>query len=155
MFITNGPIADVVIVYAKTDKSRGPHGITAFLVEKGFQGFFVSRHLKKMGNRGSPTGELIFDNCLVPAENVLGEENKGIKVMMSGLDIERVDVSAISLGIAEGAYREAIKYAQERSQFGRPICSFQLIQGKLAPVYEIAHLILRNPQLTRVSGSKT
>ncbi|MED1949815.1 acyl-CoA dehydrogenase family protein [Brevibacillus centrosporus] len=134
-FITNGPVADVILVYAKTDKEKGAHGITAFLVEKGFPGFSVSKRLEKMGNRGSETGELIFDECEVPAENVLGEVNKGVKVMMSGLDIERVIVSALALGIGEGAFREAVKYAQERSQFGKPISHFQLIQAKIADMY--------------------
>jgi isovaleryl-CoA dehydrogenase len=135
MFITNGPCADVAIVYAKTDKSAGARGITAFLVEKGFTGFSVSKRLEKMGNRGSETGELVFEDCMVTPENILGEENKGIKVMMSGLNIERVVVSALALGIAEGAFREAIKYSKERSQFGKPICSFQMIQSKLADMY--------------------
>ncbi|MED4911082.1 acyl-CoA dehydrogenase family protein [Brevibacillus centrosporus] len=134
-FITNGPVADLILVYAKTDKEKGAHGITAFLVEKGFPGFSVSKRLEKMGNRGSETGELIFDECEVPAENVLGEVNKGVKVMMSGLDIERVIVSALALGIGEGAFREAVKYAHERSQFGKPISHFQLIQAKIADMY--------------------
>ncbi|WP_411504433.1 acyl-CoA dehydrogenase family protein [Brevibacillus centrosporus] len=134
-FITNGPVADLILVYAKTDKEKGAHGITAFLVEKGFPGFSVSKRLEKMGNRGSQTGELIFDECEVPAENVLGEVNKGVKVMMSGLDIERVIVSALALGIGEGAFREAVKYAKERSQFGKPISHFQLIQAKIADMY--------------------
>jgi isovaleryl-CoA dehydrogenase len=134
-FITNGPVADLILVYAKTDKEKGAHGITAFLVEKGFPGFSVSKRLEKMGNRGSETGELIFDECEVPAENVLGEVNKGVKVMMSGLDIERVIVSALALGIGEGAFREAVKYAKERSQFGKPISHFQLIQAKIADMY--------------------
>lgn len=134
-FITNGPIADVLIVYAKTDKDKGAHGITAFIVEKGFPGFNVSKRLEKMGNRGSVTGELIFDECKVPVENLLGEENKGIKVMMGGLDIERVMVSALSLGIGEGAFREAVKYSKERTQFGKEIANFQLIQAKIADMY--------------------
>lgn len=134
-FITNGPFADLMIVYAKTDKDKGPHGITAFIVEKDFPGFSVSKRLEKMGNRGSETGELIFDNCKVPVENVLGEVNKGIKVVMSGLDIERVIVSALSLGIGEGALREAIKYSKERKQFGKEISNFQLIQAKIAEMY--------------------
>ena len=134
-FITNGPRADVMIVYAKTDKSAGARGITPFLVEKGFPGFSVSRRLEKMGNRGSETGLLTFEDCMVPFENVLGGENKGIKVMMSGLNIERVVVSALSLGIAEAAFREAVKYSKERVQFGKQICGFQLIQSKLADMY--------------------
>jgi len=134
-FITNGPFADVLIVYAKTNMEKGAHGITAFIVEKGFPGFTVSKRLEKMGNRGSATGELIFDDCKVPAANILGEENKGIKVMMGGLDIERVIVSALALGIGEGAFREAIKYSKERSQFGKEIANFQLIQAKIADMY--------------------
>lgn len=145
MFITNGPIADTIIVYAKTDKSKGAHGITSFIVEKEFEGYSVSRKLEKMGCRCSPTGELFFDNCVVPAENVLGEENKGVAVMMSGLDVERVAVAGISLGIAEGAFAESLKYAQEREQFGKPISQFQLIQAKLADMYtniEVARLMI-------------
>lgn len=134
-FITNGPRADVLIVYAKTDKAAGARGITPFLVEKGFKGFSVSKRLEKMGNRGSETAELAFEDCMVPFENVLGGENKGIKVMMSGLNIERVVVSALALGIAEGAFREAVKYSKERVQFGKQICSFQMIQCKLADMY--------------------
>jgi isovaleryl-CoA dehydrogenase len=134
-FITNGPIADVLIVYAKTDKEKGAHGVTAFIVEKDFPGFSVSKRLEKMGNRGSLTAELVFEDCRVPIENVLGEENKGIKVMMSGLDIERVVVSALALGIGNGAFREAIKYSKERSQFGKAIENFQLIQAKIADMY--------------------
>ncbi|MEK3935309.1 acyl-CoA dehydrogenase family protein [Sporosarcina sp. FSL W7-1349] len=134
-FITNGPIADVLIVYAKTKKENGEYGITAFIVEKEFAGFSVSKRLEKMGNRGSVTGELIFDDCRVPAENVLGEVNRGTKVMMSGLDIERVIVSALALGIGKGSYREAVKYSKERSQFGKTIENFQLIQAKIADMY--------------------
>lgn len=138
-FITNGPIADVLIVYAKTDKEKGAHGITAFIVEKGYPGFSVSKRLEKMGNRGSVTGELIFDECRVPVENVLGQVNKGIKVMMGGLDIERVVVSALALGIGEGSFREAVKYAKERCQFGKEIANFQLIQAKIADMYTNLH----------------
>ncbi|MDY6851730.1 MAG: acyl-CoA dehydrogenase family protein [Thermodesulfobacteriota bacterium] len=145
MFITNGPIADTIIVYAKTDKSKGAHGITAFIVEKEFEGYSVSRKLDKMGCRCSPTGELVFDNCVVPAENILGEENKGVAVMMSGLDVERVGVAGLSLGIAEGAFAESLKYSKEREQFGKPISQFQLIQAKLADMYtniEVARLMI-------------
>jgi isovaleryl-CoA dehydrogenase len=124
-----------LIIYAKIDKDKGAHGITAFIVEKGFPGFSVSKRIEKMGNRGSATGELIFDECRVPVENILGEENKGIKVMMGGLDIERVMVSAFALGIGEGAFREAVKYSKERSQFGKEIANFQLIQAKIADMY--------------------
>ena len=156
-FITNGPIADVLIVYAKTDKEKGAHGITAFLVEKGTRGFSVSKRLEKMGNRGSVTGELIFDDCRVPAENILGEENKGIKVMMSGLDIERVMVSALSLGIGEGAFREAMKYSKERSQFGKEIANFQLIQAKIADMYttlQAARLLTYDAATEAAKGKK-
>ncbi|MHB8709919.1 MAG: acyl-CoA dehydrogenase family protein, partial [Desulfuromonadales bacterium] len=135
MFITNAPIADLMIVYAKTDKSKGAHGITAFLVERGFKGFSVSRKLDKLGHRASPTGEVVFEDCQVPVGNVLGEVNKGIKVMMSGLDVERVVAAAESLGIAEAAFAEALKYSKERKQFGKPICEFELIQAKLADMY--------------------
>ena len=135
MFISNAPIADLLIVYAKTDKSKGAHGITAFLVERDFKGFSVSRKLEKMGIRASPTGEVVFDDCIVPSGNVLGEVDRGIAVMMSGLDIERVAVAGVSLGIAEAAFAESLKYSKDRKQFGRPICEFELIQAKLADMY--------------------
>jgi len=134
-FITNGPSADTILVYAKTDMAKGAKGISAFIVEKEFAGFMVSRQLEKMGNRGSPTGELLFEDCRVPQENLLGEENDGISVMMSGLDIERVFVCGIPLGIAQGSFDLALRYAKEREQFGRVIADFQLIQGKLADMY--------------------
>jgi len=145
MFITNAPIADVMLVYAKTDKARGPKGITAFLVEKGFEGFSVSRELDKMGCKCSPTGEVVFDNCLVPATNVIGEENRGLAVMMAGLDIERLVVAAACLGCAEAAFSEALKYSKQREQFGQQICQFQLIKAKLADMYtgiEAARLMI-------------
>lgn len=156
-FITNGPIADVMIVYAKTDKEKGAHGITAFIVEKDFPGFSVSKRLEKMGNRGSLTGELIFDDCRVPVENVLGEVDRGIKVMMSGLDIERVIVSALALGIGGGAFREALKYSQERSQFGKVIANFQLIQAKIADMYtslEAARLLTYDAASEAAKGKR-
>lgn len=134
-FITNGPIADVLLVYARTDKQKGPHGISAFILEKDTPGFSVSKKLEKMGNRGSETAELIFDQCKIPVENLLGEENKGIKVVMRGLDIERVIVSALALGIGEGAYREAVNYSKERTQFDKKLANFQLIQAKIADMY--------------------
>ncbi len=132
MFITNGPIADVAVVYAKTDPNAGPKGITAFIVEKDFPGFSAGKTLKKMGVRGSPTGELIFEDCRVPAENVLLEENKGVRVLMSGLDRERIVYSIAPIGVAQAAFDEAFKYATERKQFGAPIVSFQMIQEMLA-----------------------
>lgn len=134
-FITNGPIADVIIIYAKTDKEKGAKGITAFIVESTFPGFSKGKKLEKMGHRGSPTGELIMEDCRVPEENVLLAENKGIQVMMSGLDIERAIFSAEPVGIAQGAFDCALKYSKERVQFGQPICNFQLIQAKLADMY--------------------
>ena len=134
-FITNGPIADLVLLYAKTDKEKGAKGITAFLVETSLDGFSVSKQFEKMGNRGSPTGELVLDNCRVPKENLLGEENKGIVVMMSGLDNERAFFGAYGVGIAQGAFELALDYSKERVQFGQPICNFQLTQEKLANAY--------------------
>ena len=138
MFITNGPIADTVIVYAKTAPERGAKGITAFIVEKGFQGSFTSRHIDKIGNRGSPTGELSFEDYRLPRQNVLGNENQGIGVMMSGLDAERSIFAGFALGMTERALELSVKYAKERVQFGRPIGEFQLIQGKLADMYVAA-----------------
>lgn len=134
-FITNGPIASTIITYAKTDRAKGARGISAFIVEKEFPGFAVAREIEKIGNKGSPTGELVFEDCLVPAENLLGKENEGIAVMMGGLDVERVTAAGLPLGIAQGAFELALKYSKERVQFGRPICDFQLIQQKLADMY--------------------
>src|SRR5712692_8730669 len=135
MFITNGPIADVLIVYAKTDRAKGAHGITAFIVEKSFPGFSVARKLDKLGHRGSPTGELVFDDCRVPAENVLGAVDEGVNVQMSGLDIERVFLAGEPIGIAEAALEASVSYAKQRKQFGQPIGNFQMIQAKLADMY--------------------
>jgi len=132
MFITNGPLADVMVVYAKTDPDAGPRGITTFIVEKDFPGFSRGKSLKKMGVRGSPTGELIFEDCIVPAENILGEENNGIRVLMNGLDRERIVYSICPIGVAQGAFDVAFKYASERVQFGMPIISFQMIQEMIA-----------------------
>jgi isovaleryl-CoA dehydrogenase len=135
MFITNAPIADIMLVYAKTVPEKQARGITAFILEKGFPGFSVSKKLEKLGNRGSPTGELVFDDCRVPAENVVGEVNGGVHVMMSGLDVERAFVAGEALGISEGAFELAAKYAGEREQFGKRICDFQMIKAKLADMY--------------------
>lgn len=135
IFITNGPIADVMIVYAKTAPELGAKGVSAFLVEKHFPGFSVAQKLIKMGHRGSPTGELLFDNCVVPAQNRLGEENEGIAIMMSGLDLERAIVGAHALGVAERALEITVEYAKQRVQFGKPIASFQMIQALLADMY--------------------
>ncbi|SHF21741.1 isovaleryl-CoA dehydrogenase [Desulfacinum infernum DSM 9756] len=135
MFITNGPIADVILVYAKTAPEKGAKGISAFIVEKDFPGFSVSRKLKKCGMRGSPTGELVFEDCEVPAENLVGEENMGVHVMTSGLDIERIVLAGGSVGMAQQALDYSVRYAAEREQFGQPIGNFQMIQQKLADMY--------------------
>ena len=135
IFITNGPVADVLLVYAKTDKERGAKGISAFIIEKDFPGFKVAQKLVKMGFRGSQTAELVFDDCKVPAENLVGVENQGVKVVMSGLDLERSMISPICLGIAERALQLAIDYAKQRKQFGKPIADFQMVRAKLADMY--------------------
>jgi isovaleryl-CoA dehydrogenase len=135
MFITNGPVADVLLVYAKTDRAKGAKGISAFIVEKDFPGFKVAQKLVKMGFRGSPTGELVFDGCRVPARNLLGEEDHGVRVVMSGLDLERTMVAPLCLGIAERALQLAIEHARTRRQFGQPIGNFQLVRGRLADMY--------------------
>ncbi len=135
MFITNGPIADIVLVYAKTDPQAGTHGISAFIVESSFQGFQVGRKLMKMGFRGSQTGELVFTDCIVPAENLVGRENGGVAITMSGLDIERIYLAAGAVGLAERCLELSIRHANSREQFGRPIAEFQMIQSKLAEMY--------------------
>ena len=134
-WITNGPDADVLVVYAKTDPAAGSKGITAFLVEKTMPGFSTSAHFDKLGMRGSNTAELIFDNVEVPAENVLGAEGKGVRVLMSGLDYERVVLSGIGTGIMAACLDEIMPYMVSRRQFGQPIGSFQLMQGKIADIY--------------------
>ena len=135
MWITNGPDAGVLIVYAKTDMAKNSKGITAFLVEKGMVGFSTGDKLNKLGMRGSNTCELLFNNCEVPYDNVLGEEGEGIKVLMSGLDFERVVLAAGPLGIMAAALDVVMPYVRERKQFGRSIGEFQLIQGKIADMY--------------------
>ena len=135
IYITNGPVADVLLVYAKTDKDKGNQGVSAFIVEKDFPGFKVAQKLEKMGFRGSQTAELVFDECRVPAENLVGEENRGVKVVMSGLDLERAMISPLCLGIAERALALSLDYARQRKQFGKPIAEFQMIQSKLADMY--------------------
>jgi len=135
IYITNGPVADVLLVYAKTDKDKGAQGISAFIVEKDFPGFKVAQKLIKMGFRGSQTAELVFEECRVPAENLVGGENRGVKVVMSGLDLERAMISPICLGIAERAFSLALDYAKQRKQFGRPISDFQMVQSMLATMY--------------------
>lgn len=135
LFITNGPVADVLLVYAKTDKDKGAQGISAFIVEKDFPGFKVAQKLTKMGFRGSQTAELVFDDCKVPVENRVGEEHRGVKIVMSGLDLERAMISPICLGIAERALQLSVDYAKQRKQFGRAIGEFQMVQAKLAEMY--------------------
>ncbi len=135
MWITNGPDADVVVVYAKTDPKAGPRGITAFIVEKGMKGFTASPKLDKLGMRGSDTGELVFADCEVPAENVLGRVNEGVRVLMSGLDYERAVLTGGPLGIMRNAMDIVLPYVHERKQFGQAIGTFQLMQGKLADMY--------------------
>ena len=134
-WITNGPDADTLVVYAKTDKDAGSKGMTAFLIEKEFTGFSTSPHFDKLGMRGSNTAELIFDDVEVPFENVLGEEGRGVAVLMSGLDYERVVLAAIGPGIMAACMDEVMPYMVERRQFGQPIGSFQLLQGKIADMY--------------------
>jgi isovaleryl-CoA dehydrogenase len=135
MWITNGPDADVLVVYAKTDPEAGPRGITAFLIEKGFKGFSTAQKLDKLGMRGSNTCELVFEDCEVPEENVLGQVNGGVRVLMSGLDYERVVLSGGSLGIMQACLDTVLPYVHDRKQFGQPIGEFQLMQAKLADMY--------------------
>jgi isovaleryl-CoA dehydrogenase len=135
MWITNGPVAETLVVYAKTEPSGGSRGITAFIIEKGFAGFTTAQKLDKLGMRGSDTGELVFQDCEVPAENVLGNLNEGVNVLMSGLDYERVVLSAGPLGLMQACMDVVIPYVHERKQFGAPIGTFQLMQAKLADMY--------------------
>ena len=135
LYITNGPVADVLLVYAKTDKDAGAKGISAFIVEKDFPGFAVAQKLTKMGFRGSQTAELVFTDCKVPVENLVGTENNGVKVVMSGLDLERAMISPICLGIAERALALSLDYAKQRKQFGKAISNFQMVQSMLAEMY--------------------
>ncbi|MDE2420792.1 MAG: isovaleryl-CoA dehydrogenase [Gammaproteobacteria bacterium] len=135
MWITNGPDADTLVVYAKTDLAAHSKGITAFIIEKGFAGFSTAQKLDKLGLRGSNTCELIFENCRVPVENVLGKVNGGVKVLMSGLDYERIVIGAGPLGIMAAALDLVVPYVHERKQFGQAIGEFQLMQGKLADMY--------------------
>jgi len=134
-WITNAPEADVLVVYAKTDPNAGPRGITAFLIERGMKGFSVSQKLDKMGMRGSDTAELVFQDCEVPAGQVMGTEGEGAKVLMSGLDYERAVLAGGPLGIMQACLDVVLPYVRERNQFGAPIGSFQLMQGKVADMY--------------------
>lgn len=135
MWITNGPDADVLVVYAKTDPKGGPRGITAFLIERGFTGFSTAQKLDKLGMRGSNTCELVFEDCAVPEENVLGSVGQGVGVLMSGLDYERAVLAAGPLGIMQACMDVVVPYVHERRQFGQPIGEFQLMQGKIADMY--------------------
>lgn len=135
MWITNGPDADVLVVYAKTDLDAGHKGMTAFLIEKGYPGFSIAQKLDKLGMRGSHTGELVFENCMVPVENVLGEVGKGVNVLMSGLDFERAVLSGGPLGIMQACMDVVVPYIHDRKQFGQAIGEFQLMQGKIADMY--------------------
>jgi isovaleryl-CoA dehydrogenase len=135
MWITNGPDAHVLIVYAKTDKQANSEGITAFIIEKSFKGFSTAQKLDKLGMRGSNTCELVFEDCCVPVENILGKLNQGVKVLMSGLDYERLVLAGGPVGIMQACLDVVLPYVRERKQFGQPIGEFQLIQGKLADMY--------------------
>jgi len=155
-FITNGPIGEVFVVLAKTDKEKGAAGISGFIVEKDFPGFSVGKEIHKMGNRSSPTSELIFDNCEVPEENLLGEENKGFMgVALATLEWERSVMLAPAIGSMEVQLEQCIKYAKGRRQFGRPIASFQAIQFKLADMkvwLETSRWVLYNVAWTKDQG---
>ena len=135
MWITNGPEADVIVVYARTDPNAGPKGITAFLVEREFSNVVSAQKLDKLGMRGSNTGELVFQDCEVPEENILGQLNGGVRVLMSGLDYERAVLAAGPLGIMQACMDAVVPYIHEREQFGRPIGEFELMQGKMADMY--------------------
>jgi isovaleryl-CoA dehydrogenase len=135
MWITNGPVADTLVVYAKTDRTAGARGITAFIVERAFKGFSTAQKLDKLGMRGSDTCELVFEDCEVPAENVLGAVGNGVNILMSGLDYERVVLAAGPLGIMQACMDLVIPYVHDRQQFGQPIGRFQLMQAKLADMY--------------------
>jgi len=139
MWITNGPDADVLVVYAKTDKDAGPRGITAFLIEKSFPGFSTAQKLDKLGMRGSNTCELVFQDCEVREENVLGQVGRGVNVLMSGLDYERAVLAAGPVGIMQACLDVVLPYVHERRQFGQPIGTFQLMQGKIADMYTVAN----------------
>ena len=143
MWITNGPIAETLVVYAKTDPDAGPRGITAFIIEKGMKGFSTAQKLDKLGMRGSDTCELVFEDCEVPEENVLGEVGRGVNVLMSGLDYERAVLAAGPLGIMQACMDVVLPYVHERKQFGQPIGTFQLVQGKIADMYTTMNAVAR------------
>ncbi len=140
IFITNGPVADVIVTYAKTAPELGSKGISAFVVEKDFPGFSVGRKIDKLGHRGSPFGELVFQDCRVPAENLVGEENSMVRMVLGGLHRERIVWSAEAVGIAQGAFDIAEKYVREREQFGRPIVEFQMVRRQLVEMAMDIHI---------------
>ena len=157
IFITNGGVADIYVVFAMTDKSKGVKGISAFIVEKDFPGFSIGKKEKKMGIRGSATTELVFENCIVPKENLLGQEGKGFTVAMTTLDGGRIGIAAQALGIAEGALDETIKYVKERKQFGRSIAAFQNTQFRLADMktkIDAAKLLVYRAAMLKQAGAK-
>lgn len=163
-FITNGPIADILVVYAVTDSTLGHHGLTAFVIETAWPGFRVAKSLDKLGMRGSPTGELVFDHVEVPNDHVLGSLNDGVGVIMSGLDLERAYYSANAIGIIEEMLDQSLRYAQQREQFGHPIAHFELIQEKLADMatqldaarlltYHVLSLAQKGERVSRLAAS--
>ena len=157
IFITNGYVADVFVVFAMTDKSKGTKGISAFIVESSFPGFSVGKHEQKLGLHGSPTAEIVFSDCIVPKENLLGQEGKGFKIAMMTLDGGRIGIAAQSLGIAEGAMDEAVNYAKSRVQFGRPIAKFQNTQFLFADMHvaiEAARLLTYKAAMKKTAGEK-
>ena len=157
IFITNGGVADIYVVFAMTDKSKGVKGISAFIVEKDFPGFSIGKKEKKMGIRGSATTELVFENCIVPKENLLGQEGKGFTVAMTTLDGGRIGIAAQALGIADGALDETIKYVKERKQFGRSIAAFQNTQFRIADMktkIDAAKLLVYRAAMLKQAGAK-
>lgn len=157
VFITNGSIADVLVITAKTDPDKGTRGISSFIIEKGTPGFQLGRDEKKMGLKGSVTSELFFDNCRIPAENLLGTENKGFKQFLTTLDAGRLAISAMAVGLAQGAFERAVTYAQERVQFDRPIAQFQAIQWMIADMateIEAARLMVHRAAWLKGQGSR-
>jgi len=157
IFITNGGVADIYVVFAMTDKSKGVKGITAFIVEKDFPGFSIGKKEKKMGIRGSATTELVFENCIVPKENMLGQEGKGFTVAMTTLDGGRIGIAAQAPGIAEGALDETVKYVKERKQFGRSIAAFQNTQFRLADMkakIDASKLLVYRAAILKQAGAK-
>ena len=161
-WITNAPEADALVVYAKTDPEAGAKGVTAFLIERGFKGFSAAQKLDKMGMRGSDTAELVFEDCEVPAENVMGAVGEGVKVLMSGLDYERAVLAAGPLGIMQACLDVVLPYVRERHQFGRPIGGFQLMQAKVADMYvalnsarAYVYAVARSCDAGRNSGPRT